>query len=263
MGLLDIGSGIIGGVTNLIGQGMANRQQRQNIKAQNTGNMALAKYQYSNEIDMWNRANQYNTPASQMDRFRQAGLNPNLIYGQGSSGNSPNALPRYQAPSMRYDNPPPLNPSMALSAFQDYRLKTAQVDNLQAHNKTIALENGIKALQLEKTGLESQYWGTRLGLTSEDGKPLYGTVKQKYLQGNQQVWLKDTELAKSQQDLKRKIIENAMLEIDKQWQKAEKWIGAGSKVLGAIPGKISFGGNFSGKKMEPRKLRGKTSYYYE
>ena len=40
------------------------------------------------EIDMWNRQNAYNTPAEQMKRFKEAGLNPNLMYGQGSSGNA-------------------------------------------------------------------------------------------------------------------------------------------------------------------------------
>lgn len=33
--------------------------------------------------------NQYNTPANQMQRFADAGLNPNLVYGLGSNGNQP------------------------------------------------------------------------------------------------------------------------------------------------------------------------------
>ena len=42
---------------------------------------------------MWNLQNEYNTPANQMKRYREAGLNPNLIYGNGSSsaGNATSA----------------------------------------------------------------------------------------------------------------------------------------------------------------------------
>lgn len=52
-------------------------------------------------------ANEYNSPEQQMQRYREAGLNPNLIYGnatnnassvvRSSSGNSPNyTVPRYE-----------------------------------------------------------------------------------------------------------------------------------------------------------------------
>jgi hypothetical protein len=37
----------------------------------------------------WEKMLAYNTPGRQMDRFRKAGLNPNLIYSQGSPGNAP------------------------------------------------------------------------------------------------------------------------------------------------------------------------------
>lgn len=35
-------------------------------------------------LDVWNMQNEYNTPAAQMLRFQDAGLNPNLIYGQSN-----------------------------------------------------------------------------------------------------------------------------------------------------------------------------------
>lgn len=36
----------------------------------------------ANNIALWNMQNAYNTPKAQMARFKEAGLNPNLIYGQ-------------------------------------------------------------------------------------------------------------------------------------------------------------------------------------
>ena len=46
-----------------------------------------AKYQADKSVDLWREQASYNTPAMQMQRFREAGLNPNLIYSQSESGN--------------------------------------------------------------------------------------------------------------------------------------------------------------------------------
>lgn len=65
--------------------------------------MAALQNQYN--IDMWNMQNAYNTPAAQMQRLVQAGLSPNLAYGQVSSGNATSApdqtAPRQVAPSQQ------------------------------------------------------------------------------------------------------------------------------------------------------------------
>jgi hypothetical protein len=36
----------------------------------------------------WDMQNAYNAPAAQMDRFKTAGLNPHLVYGQATAGNA-------------------------------------------------------------------------------------------------------------------------------------------------------------------------------
>lgn len=45
-------------------------------------------YQNKQNIKLWNMTNQYNTPAAQMQRFMDAGLNPNLIYSQSNEAGS-------------------------------------------------------------------------------------------------------------------------------------------------------------------------------
>ncbi len=45
-------------------------------------NLNLAKMQNQWNIEQWNRENAYNSPAAQMARYKAAGLNPDLIYGQ-------------------------------------------------------------------------------------------------------------------------------------------------------------------------------------
>lgn len=67
----------------------------------------LAKFQNDLNIQNWNMANEYNSPASQMRRFVAAGLNPNLIYGQGNPGNtSPVSTQVHQADFVK--NPLPV-----------------------------------------------------------------------------------------------------------------------------------------------------------
>lgn len=140
-------SGVLGGIGNLLGNAGMAQQQRRNLEEQNRANMNLAQYQYSTQVDMWNRANAYNTPAAQMQRFKDAGLNPNLIYGQGNAGNSPNVLPQYHAPDVNMMKSPLVNIPAALSAYQDMSIKGAQLSNLKAQNENIQQDTANKAVQ--------------------------------------------------------------------------------------------------------------------
>lgn len=72
----------------LIGAGMSYYQNSQNVKAQekaNQANLAWEAWKYdadrANALADWHRNNAYNSPQQVMQRFREAGLNPNLIYG--------------------------------------------------------------------------------------------------------------------------------------------------------------------------------------
>lgn len=57
-------------------------------------NYLMQQQQQAYELDLWNLKNAYDSPASQMKRYLDAGLNPNLIYGQqNTSGNVPTGAP--------------------------------------------------------------------------------------------------------------------------------------------------------------------------
>lgn len=95
MGIMDIlgaGLGAVSSIGSMIGQ---NRAIRQQIKAQQQENqenreynLMLARTQNQWNLEQWQRENDYNSPTAQMARFRAAGLNPNLAYGQMSNGAS-------------------------------------------------------------------------------------------------------------------------------------------------------------------------------
>lgn len=63
------------------------------IDKQNAANLELAKYQNQVQESMYNK---YSSPEALMRQFREAGLNPNLVYGSASSGQS--NVPSFNAP---------------------------------------------------------------------------------------------------------------------------------------------------------------------
>lgn len=117
-------------------------------KKANEANRELAEYQYGKQLEMWHLQNQYNAPSAQMQRFKEAGLNPNLIYGQGNPGNA-STLPQYQAPRMSPVNYMPNDVPNVLSMFQDYQMKQAQTDNLRAQNDLIKSNAAIKGFEAD------------------------------------------------------------------------------------------------------------------
>lgn len=77
---------------NVIGSVVGGIQQNKNIDKQIAAqqeenqknrdwNLNLAKMQNQWNIDQWNRENDYNTPLAQGQRYKEAGLNPDLLYG--------------------------------------------------------------------------------------------------------------------------------------------------------------------------------------
>lgn len=119
----------------LVGQNIASQSVSKKQAETTFGrNKELMDYQYNKDLDMWNRQNQYNSPQSQMDRFTDAGLNPNLIYSQGNPGNAVN-IPKYQAPEYRI-NRPALDfgrpGSSMLQQYNNTRVANAQISATEA-----------------------------------------------------------------------------------------------------------------------------------
>lgn len=130
-----IGSAV-NGIASLFGQSKGNQSAIKAVQEQNAGNMALAEYGYQKDLEMWQRQNEYNLPVNQIQRLKDAGLNPNLAYGMGNVGNA-NSSPNYSAPSMQ-----------AYTDFGDFGASRAGQ----------ALMNGLVGLsQVKKTNAETDY----------------------------------------------------------------------------------------------------------
>lgn len=99
------GGGLLGSIIE-VGGALYDSYQNRKAARENTdktiaANKAEAELAYQRQIEQWERMNAYNSPQAQMQRFIAAGLNPHLIYGQGSSGNA-SSPPSYQPPRIQY-----------------------------------------------------------------------------------------------------------------------------------------------------------------
>jgi len=110
-------------------------------------------------IEFWNMNNAYNTPAAQMGRFKDAGLNPNLIYGQGNSGNSaPIPTPDTMPVTMREPRFEGNTNAMAnLLGQADLRIKNAQADNLAVQNEVLIQDAQLRKYQALHKGYEYDF----------------------------------------------------------------------------------------------------------
>lgn len=170
---------IIGGLGSLAGSMIgANAQRRANIQ-----NMQLAKYQnnwqtaenekaYARSVEMWNMQNRYNSPTAQMSRLRQAGLNPNLVYGSGVTGNSAGSAPQYQPAKIQRATMEPyrgwnLGLSDAASMYMAMRQNKAQVENMEAQNKLIKEQARTEGIRQGNIAMATARSGFDLDLARE------------------------------------------------------------------------------------------------
>ncbi len=129
-----IGAGITG-----LSQAITNNQ---NIQSQNNYNEDMKNW---NE-KMWNMNNAYNTPLAQRKRMTEAGLSPQLMYGQGTPGNSSSPVSAPQGAKAPQ--------SQELLQGANIGLLYAQAKNLEADTANKLATN---PLLKEKTNTQKSY----------------------------------------------------------------------------------------------------------
>lgn len=111
--------------------------------------------QVADNLAQWNRQNQYDSPSAQMARFADAGLNPDLIYGQ-QSNTSPMQIAPEQAGVPNYGSI--INSAMGnlSQSLQAEEMKDAQIQLLQsqATKNYSDIENDKVALEQKWHDLE-------------------------------------------------------------------------------------------------------------
>lgn len=153
---------IIGAGAVALGQGIASWVSKRNTDKTIKANKEQAKYAYDQQKEMVAAQNEYNSPASQMGRYSEAGLNPHLIYSQGNPGNQA-TIPQYQAPRAEYKYASPVNLPAMLSTYQDVAMKDAQTDNIRAQTENTEARTAVELIEKRLRGAKSEV-ATQYGL---------------------------------------------------------------------------------------------------
>ena len=101
----SVGGALLNAGLGVVGNFLGNKQAEKNQQKQNEFNAAEAQKTRDWQEMMWNKNNEYNTPLAQVNRLHEAGLNPNLVYGNGTMQNvSPMASSGAQASSTPFND---------------------------------------------------------------------------------------------------------------------------------------------------------------
>lgn len=154
---ISAGAGLIGGLINKIGQKKTEQRQIEH-------NKELADYQYSKDLEMWETQNQYNKPQNQMSRLKDAGLNPNLVYGTGTvTGNTSGQMPKYSSPTTQFKNVPIAEPQAMLGQYNQLQQTNAQVNQLKALTELTNKKADTETFKTMLEGLKGQKMGLDIG----------------------------------------------------------------------------------------------------
>ena len=153
----DIGASVGG---NLIGTGLNIMNDRWNRKwqeKQNDKDRGFQEHMYdksrADSLADWERTNKYNSPEQQMQRLREAGLNPNLVYGKGADNTAVMIKGGQQgtgsqpAPQSRMDYQAAIN--NALTSYMNIKQQSAVTDNLNKQNALIQADTALRLAQAE------------------------------------------------------------------------------------------------------------------
>lgn len=224
-------------------------------------NKKLAAQQNQYNLDMWKMQADYNSPQAQMQRFKDAGLNPNLIYGQGSNGNMSSA------PEMVTPQAPEISREMMElgKAFNVEQLRTIVADRKKAQAEAKIAQINADREQDHKEADEQFGYDYVLdpsnGLFVPANRPdkreqRFSPAVSYYLQQHLADNYRANMLLNSRAQLlnaQYRYLQPQILmgQYEQRFQPYSFWIGQGTKVLNALPlPKLNF--KFGGQNPQTR-----------
>lgn len=147
--VIGAGATIIGAGTSAVGQASMNKKTREFNREEAEKQRQWSEKMYNEQnawnYQMWNEENAYNTPEAQVQRLRDAGLNP-LYYGlDGSSaGDISSAQP------LGYERAQMSAMANPFAGATDVGLKIAQIANIQADTAKKSNESEESIARREK-----------------------------------------------------------------------------------------------------------------
>ena len=129
--IIGAGAGLLGNFASQAGNAFASRRANRRM------------------VEFWRMQNEYNSPTAQMARLREAGLNPNLIYGDSVSGATGRA-DSIGTPDKPYFK----NPMEGIGLYQDFSRSKAQTNLLETQNTVAFQEAVLKSVRTSNEALK-------------------------------------------------------------------------------------------------------------
>lgn len=231
---VQAGSGLLGGIVS----GLFNR--------------GAQKRAFDQNVQMWNMQNEYNSPSAQMARLRDAGLNPRLVYGQGSGNTAGNAstLPKYQAPS--WDLNLDVSPLQTLGQYADLKAKQAQIGYINTQTQLAKTKENktfvdYMIASMKQDLMQALTFGRKGQLGPKWVDKDWFERKFDQIRNSIMYQLSATQLGNYQRDYTSKGFANTMREIDANMYRWTKGIGYFKDIAGSVIPKIGFGKMRGGK----------------
>ena len=146
-GLGTVIGGIGGAAISAIGSFFGNKSNRKQSaeaferESKFAREERLAQQQWIEQ--MYEKNNSYNSPAAQMQRLKDAGLNPDLMYSRGDVGNATAPEAPAQAPTPRYNVIPTNTYGQTAQIAADAGLKAAQARLADSQSKKTDTEESL------------------------------------------------------------------------------------------------------------------------
>lgn len=153
----------------------------------NKGKNDAYQQQRRDTIADWNRTNAYNAPSAQMQRYKDAGLNPHLIYGQSNTAPSVSSVKRE---GNEYD--------FIGGAFQQF----IQIQQMEAETDRIKAAAALTKQQTSNALQANQFKEDSYGYDLE-------TNFQKSLKGRSEIFLNEERAAQTRASTDYTIAQNA------------------------------------------------------
>lgn len=124
-----------------------NAEQWEYQQKQNQWNAEQASIAYQRQLDFWDKQNQYNAPAQQIARLREAGINPNLAYANGSLNNVNQNTPSVNSSEAQLTgNYKGMDFSTIPTTFVDTYIKNEQLKQIKAQTDKVQKENEYQGI---------------------------------------------------------------------------------------------------------------------
>jgi len=178
-----IGAGL-GLVTDLVGTAVSASNTRKANEKSEAFSREMYDKQKADNLAFWNTNNAYNSPEQQMARLSKAGLNPNLVYGNGAVANSASAPDAPHAQPFRAEAPRFNLPNLQDSYF-NIQTQQQQLNNQKQIGNNLALDALLKTQDVQTKSMANT-WMSDHGYSykTDQGRNATNLLYEKYLAQN-------------------------------------------------------------------------------